>query len=237
MLWWDGATMPPTRPCAVALVALLAAGALAGCSRDDPDRAAGPAPGPSPSSSVVELVPGGPGDPVVTASGPVDVEVPGWSHADVAFVQMMIPHHRQALEMAALAPDRAGSPEVVALASRIEAAQAPEILLMAGWLQDEGVDVPQAGDDPAMWDHGQHGHDGMVGMLTPAQLSDLAGATGAEFDRLFLTGMIAHHEGALEMARAAMTGGTNPRVLELADDVNAGQAAEIARMRALLEQL
>ena len=108
---------------------------------------------------------------------------------------------------------------------------------MAGWLDEQGVDVPQAGDDPAMWDHGSHGHDGMVGMLSAAELADLAGAEGAEFDRLFLAGMIRHHEGALEMARAVMRGGTNPRVLELAEDVNAGQAAEIARMRALLARL
>lgn len=219
----------------VALVALLAAGALAGCSEESPQASA--APSPTPTAPVTELLPDGPGDPVATASGPVDVAVPGWSHADVAFVQMMIPHHRQALEMAALAPSRASSDEVVALASRIDAAQAPEILLMAGWLDEEGVDVPQAGDDPALWDHGSHGHDGMVGMLSAAELADLADAEGTAFDRLFLTGMIRHHEGALEMASAVLRGGTNPRVLELAEDVNAGQAAEVVRMRALLDRL
>lgn len=220
------------------LLALAVVGALAGCSDAAPGPAAAPAPTPGARGTpVTELLPDGPGDPVVTASGPVDVEVPGWAHADVAFVQMMIPHHRQALEMAALAPDRAASPEVRALASRIDAAQAPEILLMAQWLREEGVAVPLVGDDPAMWDHGQHGHDGMVGMLGPAEMASLRAASGAEFDRLFLTGMIAHHEGALAMARAELAEGTATKVLELADDVNAGQAAEIARMRALLESL
>lgn len=223
------------RPPALLLTALALLGGLVGCS-DDPSAAPMPAVASS-GAPVVELLPDGPGDPVATASGPVDVEVPGWAHADVAFVQMMIPHHRQALEMAALAPDRAASDEVLALASRIDAAQAPEILLMAQWLGEEGVAVPLAGDDPAMWDHGQHGHDGMVGMLSPADMARLADASGSTFDRLFLTGMIAHHQGALEMARAELAGGTSARVLELADDVNAGQAAEIARMRALLDRL
>lgn len=227
---------PPSRP-ALAAVVLLAAGGLAGCTGDDPAAAPTAAVAPPSGTPMPQLLPDGPGDPVETASGPVDVAVPGWAHADVAFVQMMIPHHRQALEMAALAPDRASSPEVVALASRIDAAQAPEVLLMAGWLSEQGVDVPQAGDDPARWDHGEHGHDGMVGMLTPTELLGLRRASGSEFDRLFLAGMIRHHEGAVAMARAELRGGTAPRVLELADDVNAGQAAEIARMRALLARL
>lgn len=215
------------------------AGALAGCAGDATDGSgvAATTP-PSPSGTPVrELLPGSPGDPVRTASAPVEVDVPGWSHADLAFLQMMVPHHRQALEMAALAPDRASSPAVLALAARIEAAQAPEVLLMAGWLSDRGVEVPQADDDPALWDHGAHGHDGMVGMLEPAELAALADARGAEFDRLFLAGMVRHHEGAVQMARDALRGATDPRVVELAEDVNAGQAAEVVRMQRLLASL
>ena len=117
---------------AATLAVALAVG-LSGCSdgatSTSPDAAA------SSTSQVRELVPGAPGEPVATASGPIDVEVPGWSHADVAFVQMMVPHHRQALEMAALAPERAASPQVLALARRIDAAQAPEIWLMSQWLR------------------------------------------------------------------------------------------------------
>lgn len=212
---------------------------VSGCSPDG-STSTGPG-GPAPSSGsgtpVLELLPGGPGDPVRTASGPVEVDVPGWSHADLAFLQMMVPHHRQALEMAELAPDRAASPAVLALAERIEAAQAPEILLMAGWLTDRGVEVPQVGDDPGMWDHGTHGHDGMAGMLTPAELVALADAEGEEFDRLFLAGMVRHHEGAVQMARDALRGASDPRIVELAEDVNAGQAAEVVRMQRLLADL
>lgn len=212
---------------------------VSGCSPDGSTSTGpgGPAPSAGSGTPVLELLPGGPGDPVRTASGPVEVDVPGWSHADLAFLQMMVPHHRQALEMAELAPDRAASPAVLALAERIEAAQAPEILLMAGWLTDRGVEVPQVGDDPGMWDHGTHGHDGMAGMLTPVELVALADAEGEEFDRLFLAGMVRHHEGAVQMARDALRGATDPRIVELAEDVNAGQAAEVVRMQRLLADL
>lgn len=227
------------RPASAACVLAVLAGTLTGCAGDGgerPEAAATAAPSPT-GTPVRELLPGRPGDPARTASGPVEVDVPGWSHADLAFLQMMVPHHRQALEMAALAPDRAASPAVLALAERIEAAQAPEILLMSGWLTDRGVEVPQAGDDPAMWDHGAHGHDGMVGMLEPEELADLAGASAEEFDRLFLAGMVRHHEGAVQMARDALAGATDPRIVELAEDVNAGQAAEVVRMQRLLASL
>lgn len=227
------------RPASAVCVLAVLAGTLTGCAGDggeQPEATATAASSPT-GTPVRELLPGGPGDPVRTASGPVEVDVPGWSHADLAFLQMMVPHHRQALEMAALAPGRAASPAVLALAERIEAAQAPEILLMAGWLTDRGVEVPQAGDDPALWDHGAHGHDGMVGMLEPAELAALADARGAEFDRLFLAGMVRHHEGAVQMARDALAGATDPRIVELAEDVNAGQAAEVGRMQRLLASL
>jgi len=231
------------RPGFVVCALVVLAGALSGCSGDGSDGPGGESSAAataaqSPTGTPVrELLPGEPGDPVRTASGPVEVDVPGWSHADLAFLQMMVPHHLQALEMAALAPDRSASTAVLALASRIEAAQAPEILLMSGWLTERGVEVPQPGDDPALWDHGAHGHDGMVGMLEPEELAALAGASGEEFDRLFLAGMVLHHEGAVQMARDALAGATDPRVVELAEDVNAGQAAEVVRMQRLLAGL
>ena len=155
----------------------------------------------------------------------------------MAFVQMMVPHHRQALEMAALAPERAASPQVLALARRIDAAQAPEIWLMSQWLAAEGVDVPQPGDDPGQWDHGAHGHAGMAGLLSPEEMAALIRAEGGDFDRLFLEGMIRHHDGAVQMATEAMPESTDARVLELMEEVATGQLAEIARMRRLLEQL
>lgn len=211
---------------------------LVGCtseSTESADSPGGPGATATPTTELTQLVPGGPGDPVATVTGPVEVEVPGWTHGDLAFLQMMVVHHRQALEMSALAPERSGSEEVRALAGRIEAAQAPEILLMAGWLTERGVDVPQQGDDPMTWDHGAHGHDGMAGLLTAQEMAALEAAEDEEFDRLFLEGMIGHHEGALEMADDVLRDGSDQRILELAEDVIAGQSAEIARMRRLLD--
>ncbi|WP_435743632.1 DUF305 domain-containing protein [Nocardioides sp. SYSU DS0663] len=185
----------------------------------------------APSAEVVEVQPGGPGEPSSTA---VVLPEERWNHDDLAFVQMMLVHHRQALDLAALAPARAADPRVRALAGRIEAAQAPEILVMASWLRARGVDVPQPGEDPRQYDHAEHGHRGMVGMLGPEQLQALEQARGAGFDRLFLEGMIEHHLGAVAMAADVRRHGTSLRVGELAQDVEAGQAAEVTRMEALL---
>ena len=235
-------------PITLAVAALLCAVA-GGCSDGDGtdavDRLAGrdlaspsaePSSRPSavPSTDVVEMRPGAPGEPSQVANGG---PASRWNHDDIAFVQMMIPHHAQALEMAELARTRAESSAVLAAAERIEAAQAPEILLMSSWLVEQNVQVPKAGDDMSEYDHAQHGHHGMVGMLTPAQLDDLAAAQGADFDRLFLAGMIAHHEGAVQMALDVLAAGEDVRVNELAADVNAGQSAEIGRLERLLAAL
>jgi uncharacterized protein (DUF305 family) len=149
----------------------------------------------------------------------------GWNDADAAFLEGMIPHHQQALEMAELARTRAESPDVLALAERIAAAQGPEILVMADWLVDHGREVP---------DRAHHEPGALHGMLSDDQMAELAQADGAAFDELFLTGMVQHHEGAVEMALVALSDGEDQRVSELANDVNATQAAEIARMGALL---
>lgn len=152
---------------------------------------------------------------------------------DAAFLEQMIPHHRQALDMAELARTRASSPAVVSLAQRIAAAQAPEILVMADWLVDHDLPVPEGTE------HDMEGMDGMPmqGMLSEDQMSALADADGAAFDRLFLTGMIQHHEGAVAMALTVLTDGDDQRVNEIASDVNAGQSAEVARMQSLLAAL
>ena len=145
---------------------------------------------------------------------------------DAVFLEQMIPHHRQALDMAELASTRASSPAVVSLAQRIAAAQAPEILVMADWLVDHDLAVPETMEGMQM-----------QGMLSEDQMTALADADGADFDRLFLTGMIQHHEGAVAMALTVLTDGDDQRVNEIASDVNAGQSAEIARMRSLLAAL
>lgn len=186
---------------------------------------------------VTVLQPGRPGEDASTV-GPDAVPPPvGANHADIAFMQMMVPHHAQALEMARLAMTRASSPEVSSLARRIEAAQGPEIIAMSAWLDDHHIDVPRAGDDAAEFDHGEHGHTAMAGMLTDEQMAELEAARGEAFDRLFLRGMIQHHLGAIEMAQSVSGEGTDIQVAEIAGDVAVGQTSEVDRMRELLRQL
>ncbi|MGR4879782.1 DUF305 domain-containing protein [Streptomyces sp. LARHCF249] len=144
--------------------------------------------------------------------------------ADHAYVQGMIEHHRQALTMSALAPTRASAEGVKRLAERIAAAQKPEIGAMEAWVDRHPA--PAGGS-------GAHDHGAMPGMATEQQLRELAGAAGADFDRLFLKLMTAHHEGALKMAGQALAGGNNVAVEEMATEVVATQTAEIHRMRAM----
>lgn len=156
------------------------------------------------------------------------------SGADIAFVEMMIPHHEQAIEMSdmALDPSAGASPQVVALATEIKSAQGPEIAQMQQWLSDWGVD-PSAGN---VGDHSGHGSMDM-GMLSDAQMKQLSQATGTQFDRLWLEGMIAHHEGAVEMAEDVQAKPGNPQVAQLAAQIITSQRAEIAQMQQLLSQL
>ncbi|WP_408897454.1 DUF305 domain-containing protein [Nocardioides sp. R1-1] len=222
-------SLSPAIPAAVAL--LVGALALGGCiEKEEPERQDADAP------AVVQ--PGAPGEGASTLEPGATAEHAETAHDDVAFMQMMIPHHAQALEMSELAPERAGSPRVKALARRILAAQRPEILTMAAWLTDRDLAVPSAQDDPAEFDHGQHGHASMHGMLTEEQMRDLEAARGSAFDRLFLEGMIQHHQGAIAMADAVVaTAGTDVQAIELANEIVIGQGAEIDRMEELLAQL
>jgi uncharacterized protein (DUF305 family) len=134
---------------------------------------------------------------------------------------MMIEHHTQALEMTELAPDRAESSQVKALADRISAAQGPEIATMKAWLKEHGKAAKSDG----------HDHASMPGMATEAQLKKLSAAKGKAFDELFLTLMITHHAGAITMATDVKAQGNNIRIEEMADDVVAQQTSEINRMR------
>jgi uncharacterized protein (DUF305 family) len=230
--------MTPRHLKSIQLAALALAGALltAGCdtAQGDQDRAAGSA---APEASVTVLQPGRPGEGAATVD-PEEVRTEReWNHADVAFMQMMIPHHAQALEMSRLADTRADDERVKALARRIQGAQGPEIMTMAAWLDVRNIDVPKAAEDPSSYDHGAHGHTGMAGMLTESQMAELEAANGTRFDRLFLKGMISHHRGAVEMAQTTATEGVDLQVAEMAADVAVGQAAEIQRMRDLLSEL
>ena len=158
------------------------------------------------------------------------------SEADVRFMQGMIAHHAQALVMTAMVPDREPSDRFSLLAQRIEASQAAEIRLMQDWLRRRGQDVP----DPAAGHHHHAGSELMPGMLSDAQLDEMRAATGPAFERLFLTYMISHHEGALTMVRdlfAADRSVQDPVTYRFASDVDTDQRMEIRRMRAMLDAL
>ncbi|HUP98863.1 MAG TPA: DUF305 domain-containing protein, partial [Aeromicrobium sp.] len=129
-----------------------------------------------------------------------------------------------AVEMSRLAATHAGSQEVKDLASEIESAQQPEIDTMNGWLKKWGADTMSH----------DMGHDSMPGMVSERDMDKLKKANGAAFDRLFLTAMIAHHRGAIDMARSEKGDGINPEATKLADAIIKTQTAEIARMRQML---
>lgn len=186
-----------------------------------------------PSSHVVQ--PGAPGQPGRSLSGSElsQVSPPGFTAADTLFIQGMIPHHAQALEMTALLPGRTTNPDVTLLAKRIDLSQRDEITRMQRWLAERGV--PTSGPNA-----GHAAHDKLMpGMLTAEQLDQLKRARGAEFDRLFLTFMIRHHQGALSMVEElyAAGGGLEPATDQFAREVNADQSIEIQRMQEMLARM
>lgn len=156
--------------------------------------------------------------------------------ADTAFAKGMIPHHRQAVDMAELAPGRAQSPKVKKLAEDIKAAQDPEIRTLSGWLTSWGQDVP-AEDSTA---HSTHDMDdmgdmeGTGGMMTAGDMATLEHAKGRAFDRAFLRMMVEHHEGAVDMARTEQSGGTYAPARKMAGQIIASQSVEIKQMNQLL---
>lgn len=228
--WQIGMRHRRVTPAAALVVLCIAAGGgVAGCSGGDDRSAAG-----SGRQSGSVIVPGGPGRPNTTVPAAKGT-VPAPGAADIRFVQMMVPHHQQALDMAALAPAKAASDKVKAMADRIGSAQRAEIAQMRSWLRQHGQD----GQDAGSGHQGGHGAAAdqpmtMPGMATPQQLSQLAHADGANFDRLFLTLMITHHQGALTMAHDELTQGSDVLIQEMAQEVVVTQTGEINRMRALL---
>jgi uncharacterized protein (DUF305 family) len=165
-----------------------------------------------------------------------------YTAADVAFMTHMIEHHAQAITMSRLAPTNGASASIRTLADRIINAQQDEIALMQQWLRDRGQPTP---DPAAMASHGDHaGHEAMTmmmpGMLSPAQMQQLQAARGPEFDRLFLTGMIQHHRGAIAMVNdlIATPGAAQDQfVFKLASDVNVDQTTEVERMTGMLAKM
>jgi uncharacterized protein (DUF305 family) len=147
-----------------------------------------------------------------------------FNDADVAFAQMMIPHHKQAVEMAAMADGRASSAGVKDLAVKIKAAQQPEIDTMTQWLTTWGKPTEMSGMQ----------HDGM---MSDADMAKMMEAKGAAFDKQFLTMMIAHHEGAITMAKDEIAKGSNTDAKTLAGKIVADQQAEITSMQGMLGKL
>lgn len=181
---------------------------------------------------------GGGDDSGSAASSPsVSAETSADAHnaQDVSFAQGMIPHHQQAIEMAELADGRAASPQVKDLAARVEKAQGPEISTMTGWLKTWDEKVPES--MPGM-DHsgmeGMEGMDGMAGMMDSADMDKLKKASGKEFDSMFLTMMVEHHEGAVEMATTEKAKGEYKDATAMAGDIITAQNAEISEMKKLL---
>lgn len=223
-------------------LAALTLAAVAGCTSDATEPASdsgGEAQQQSGQQGTV-LQPGSPGEGNQTLS-PGATPVPESEHndVDVQFMQMMIPHHAQAVEMGDLADTRARDEQVTSLAQRIADAQQAEIRGMSGWLEARNLDVPKedAGGHAMDHHHDKPGEAMMDGMLSPAEMDELAAADGARFDELYLQGMIRHHRGAIDMAAKVMDSGSDVVVGELAADISAGQAAEIDRMRQILRRL
>ena len=179
--------------------------------------------------------PGAPGQPaqVLTAEKALALPQPRYTEADVRFMQGMIGHHAQALEMTALLTTRSSDDDMKKLAHRIELSQADEIKMMQEWLKARGQQVP---DQHALH---QHGATLMPGMLTQDEMTRLAASKDREFDRLFLEGMIKHHAGALTMVRelfASAGAGQESDIFAFASDVDADQRMEIDRMAAMLKE-
>ena len=176
----------------------------------------------------------------------------GYTAADVRFVHHMLAHHAQALAMTSLVPARTTRPDMRLLAERIDVSQKSEIAMMQRWLKARGEEIPDFAAHHDMSGHVMTGHDmsmpaastpgmathGMLmpGMLTPEQMAALSSGSGPEFDRLFLEGMIQHHEGALVMVAdlfATQGAGQESEIFRFASDVDADQRAEIRRMRTM----
>lgn len=156
-----------------------------------------------------------------------------FNDADVTFAASMIPHHEQAVEMAAMAQRHASSSQVKQLAAKIEGAQGREIKTMSAWLKDWGKKVP-SDSMCGMSGMNNSGRD-TPGMMSDADMEKLDAARGSAFDQMFLTMMISHHSGAIEMARTEQTDGKNSEALALAKKIEAAQTVEIADMRKMLK--
>lgn len=178
--------------------------------------------------------PGAPGEASQELSADQAIEIANNSYSpdDAKFMQDMIPHHNQAVQMAALVADRTNLEATLDVAGRIDASQLDEIAFMQQWLEERGEDVP----DPTAH-HGMHTSHMMAGMASPEQMEELAQSSGTDFDRLFLSLMIRHHEGAVTMVEKLLDqpgSAYDPILFEFTNDVTNDQKAEIKRMNSVL---
>lgn len=220
------------------LAGVLGAIVWTGCGRAAPPASGGAAAAQA-AAPVAEAVvqPGAPGQDskVLPAGEAPKFHDADYTAADVAFMQGMIHHHMQALQMVALIPSRTSNHELQLLGDKIQISQSDEIKAMTVWLTARGQAVPKHTPQGMMLNGKPMGM--MSGMLTPAQMNALAAAHGAVFDRLFLTGMIQHHTGALQMVadlRAQPGSGLEPNMADFATSVDTDQRMEIDRMNGLL---
>jgi uncharacterized protein (DUF305 family) len=184
----------------------------------------------------VVVQPGAPGQPSRTLPPSTKGMLPPRSEADVRFMQGMIMHHAQAVEMTALIASHTENKDLRLLGSRISSSQSDEIRFMKRWLAARGESLSMA--MPGM-DMAPEPMALMPGMLTPEQMEALQKAKGAEFDDLFLTGMVQHHNGALIMVKDLFDtagAGQDAELFNFATDVDSGQRAEIRIMKAMLEK-
>ncbi len=181
------------------------------------------------------MQPGAPGQETRTISTAeaTDLSKVGATAADIKFMQGMIGHHAQAVEMVALINERTSRPDMKLLGLRIQVSQDDEMNMMRKWLQDHGAAIPGP--------HHHHTAEGfMPGMLTTEEMTALAAAKGVEFDRLFLRGMIKHHGGAIQMVEELFKtpgAGQEGGIYAFASDVDADQRMEIDRMAMMLKEL
>ncbi|MEU2035379.1 DUF305 domain-containing protein [Nocardia amamiensis] len=150
-----------------------------------------------------------------------------YNDADVTFLQMMYPHHAQAVQMADMVPSRSQNQQLLDLAAGIKAAQQPEMTQISALLQQFGKPAPSE-------NHGTMPD--MPGMMSPESMASLQSMSGSEFDRMWLSMMIEHHRGAIEMAQTELANGENPEARRLAEKVISTQQAEIDKMEGMLQQ-
>jgi uncharacterized protein (DUF305 family) len=200
-------------------------------------RSAAPATASAPRESHPPIVqPGAPGQPskVIETAQATDLSHVQATDADVKFMQGMIGHHQQAVEMVALIPTHSTRPDMQLLGKRIDLSQQDEMKMMRRWLEVRGKEVPS--------EHAMHMHGAtlMPGMLTQEEMEKLEAAKGSEFDRLFLEGMMKHHGGAITMVNelfATPGAGQEVEIFSFASDVDADQRMEIDRMGAMLQAI